>query len=82
MSKLIIPTAELIGTPLTQEELKGIIAGTQNSGLKCTCTYANTTTSAIKNSLDDCAAWCSGECHNNSKINWTATYAGITMSGS
>ena len=27
MSKLIIPAAELIGTPLTPEELKGILAG-------------------------------------------------------
>lgn len=36
MSKLIIPAAEIIGTPLTSEELKGIIAGSTQTG-KCSC---------------------------------------------
>ena len=36
MSKLIIPAAELIGTPLTPEELKGILAGSTQAG-KCSC---------------------------------------------
>lgn len=35
MSKLIIPAAKLIGTPLTQEELKGIIAGRAQSSCSC-----------------------------------------------
>lgn len=36
MSKLIIPAAEIIGTPLTTEELKSILAGTAQAG-KCSC---------------------------------------------
>ena len=36
MSKLIIPAAEIIGTPLTPEELKGILAGSTQAG-KCSC---------------------------------------------
>lgn len=36
MSKLIIPAAELIGTPLTTEELKGIIAGITKYTCECT----------------------------------------------
>ncbi|MDE7111018.1 MAG: hypothetical protein K2O38_03845 [Muribaculaceae bacterium] len=35
MSKLIIPAAELIGTPLTQEELKGILAGATTYSCSC-----------------------------------------------
>ena len=35
MSKLIIPAAELIGTPLTPEELKGIIAGATTYSCSC-----------------------------------------------
>lgn len=38
MSKLIIPAAELIGTPLTSEELKGILAGAI-WGQSCSCHY-------------------------------------------
>lgn len=38
MSKLIIPAAELFGTPLTQEELKGIIAGAVMGG-GCSCDW-------------------------------------------
>ncbi|MBD5238346.1 MAG: hypothetical protein HDS64_01045 [Bacteroidales bacterium] len=38
MSKLIIPAAELIGTPLTTEELKGILAGYSITKV-CTCSY-------------------------------------------
>lgn len=38
MSKLIIPAAELIGTPLTTEELKGILAG-YSINKKCNCSY-------------------------------------------
>ncbi len=82
MGKLIIPAAELIGTPLTQEELKNIIAGSQNSSLRCTCSYATKTTSSIQNSMDACAAWCSTACHNDNQTNWIATYAGMTISGS
>ncbi|MBD5281491.1 MAG: hypothetical protein HDR86_01825 [Bacteroides sp.] len=37
MSKLIIPAAELIGTPLTPEELKGILAGEMK--YTCMCTW-------------------------------------------
>lgn len=81
MSKLIIPVAELIGTPLTPEELKTIIAGNQNGGLKCTCSFEGTTTTSIKNSMDECAGWCSNECHNKGKVNWSATYSGITKTG-
>ena len=36
MSKLIIPAAELIGTPLTPEELKGILAGLTKYTCQCT----------------------------------------------
>ena len=36
MSKLIIPAAEIIGTPLTPEELKGILAGSTQAS-KCSC---------------------------------------------
>ena len=38
MSKLIIPAAELIGTPLTTEELKAILAGYSITKV-CTCSY-------------------------------------------
>lgn len=82
MSKLIIPAAELIGTPLTTEELKSIMGGSQSSGLTCKCSYAGKSTSSIQNSLDACANWCSGECHKESKTGWTATYAGMSVSGS
>lgn len=37
MNKLIIPAAELIGTPLTPEELKGILAGITK--YTCVCVY-------------------------------------------
>lgn len=82
MSELIIPAAEIIGTPLTSEELKGILAGYQTKGLRCLCSYGETSTSSIKDSLDDCAGWCSSECHKNFETNWTATYGGITVKGS
>lgn len=41
MSKLIIPAAEIIDTPLTTDELKSIIAGRDSQICMCTLTYAN-----------------------------------------
>lgn len=68
MSKLIIPAAELIGTPLTQEELKGIIAGRDSQVCVCTITYANGESDSPKTLYGAttptlcaaaCASWCS-----------------------
>lgn len=81
MSKLKIPAAELIGSPLTSNELKSIIAGYQNGGLKCLCSYDNKSTSSIQETMGACATWCSGKCHDEGKTSWTATYAGMTISG-
>ena len=78
MSKLIIPAAELIGTPLTPEELKGILAGSMMGG-DCSCDWilANYTsyTSEIGpvNNESDCSEKCEEMCHSH-PIYKCATY--------
>ena len=72
MSKLIIPAAELIGTPLTPEELKGIIAG-RDYFKKCVCklNYGGTewfeTQADAKNinNLEQCGTSCKQICADN-----------------
>lgn len=64
MSKLIIPAAELIGTPLTTEELKGILAGRDSQTCMCTLTYANgnSDTPIEIHGVSDSAS-CASQCH-------------------
>ena len=78
MSKLIIPAAEIIGTPLTPEELKGIIAGAVMGG-DCSCDWILTNytshTSEIGTVADEteCSTQCQKMCNSNS-IYKCATY--------
>ncbi|MDE6032561.1 MAG: hypothetical protein K2G15_01220 [Muribaculaceae bacterium] len=70
MSKLIIPAAELIGTPLTPEELKGIIAGAVMEG-HCSCDWILTNytsyTAVIGTVADEteCSEKCKAKCNSN-----------------
>ena len=75
MSKLIIPAAEIIGTPLTPEELKGILAGAINAKT-CKCSY-NGTESTIKISpmtQAECQRACSTAAHKGPVYSWCATF--------
>ncbi|MDE7111782.1 MAG: hypothetical protein K2O38_07780 [Muribaculaceae bacterium] len=69
MSKLIIPAAELIGTPLTQEELKGILAGRDYfKRCQCSLNYGGDEWFPFQpdakniNSLEECGASCKQTC--------------------
>ncbi len=65
MSKLIIPAAELIGTPLTQEELKGILAGATTYTCRCKLTVRGNQTSYDINGIvteADCRKGCASDC--------------------
>lgn len=66
MSKLILPAAELIGTPLTQEELKGILAGRSTTyTCRCTLTVKGNQTSYDINGIltePDCRKACASDC--------------------
>jgi len=39
MSNLTLPVNPLLGSPLTDEELKSIIGGQTDASRSCTCTY-------------------------------------------
>ncbi|MBD5294414.1 MAG: hypothetical protein HDR75_07095 [Bacteroides sp.] len=71
MSKLIIPAAELIGTPLTLEELKGILAGDLTNPV-CKCSYnllgdPDTRSLTISDAKDaaGCETACASRCNEN-----------------
>lgn len=71
MSKLIIPAAELIGTPLTSEELKGILAGTLSDPV-CKCSYTlvgdpdpRSLTISDATDVASCEAECASRCNEN-----------------
>lgn len=75
MSKLIIPAAELIGTPLTTEELKSIMGGVIMAG-NCFCSYTRTgplfegapakhSTTMQTQTSADCETACKQECDND-----------------
>lgn len=69
MSKLIIPAAELIGTPLTTEELKGILAGRDSQTCMCTLKYANGNSDApfeIHGVTE--SASCASRCHDKCSV--------------
>lgn len=69
MSKLIIPAAELIGTPLTTEELKGILAGRDSQTCMCTLKFSSdkpdykTEIHGVSDSAS-CASSCHEKCSN------------------
>ena len=69
MSKLIIPAAELIGTPLTTEELKGILAGRDSKVCMCTLTYANGNSDSPTeiHGVPDSAS-CASRCHDKCSV--------------
>lgn len=65
MNKLIIPAAELIGTPLTPEELKGILAGITK--YTCVCTWSDEKSkykdyAVGPENAEDCHASCKNMC--------------------
>ena len=72
MSKLIIPAAEIIGTPLTPEELKGILAGSIMGGA-CSCDWiltdytSHTSELGYKNNETECSNHCKEMCDGNPK---------------
>lgn len=78
MSKLIIPAAEIIGTPLTSEELKGILAGFVMGG-DCSCDWILTNYTSYTSDLgtvtdeNDCSTKCKQMCDSHS-IYKCATY--------
>ena len=74
MSKLIIPAAELIGTPLTPEELKGILAGSLSDPV-CKCSYnlendpdsRSVTITNVANA-ESCETACASRCNEHKSL--------------
>ena len=87
MSKLIIPADELIGTPLTPEELKGILAGRDTQTCMCTMYFKdsrvtpNPKTEEIMGvgTAKDCSEKCDENCSYTIdcyKYNWSFSATG------
>lgn len=66
MTKLIIPAAEIIGTPLTTSELKSILAGRSTTyTCRCVLTVRGNQTSYDINGIvteSDCRKGCASDC--------------------
>lgn len=79
MKKLILPMAEIIGTPLSDEELKSIIAGSIMSG-ECSCDYilanytSGTSDLGTVDSEEVCSMKCKELCETVNKAVKCATY--------
>lgn len=68
MSKLALPVAELLGSPLSSDELKSIVGG-NNTGINCICSWrwSDGTDNARRYTVEseqECLNTCSAYCHN------------------
>lgn len=69
MSKINLPASQMIGTPLTEEELKGIVGGFVHK-TECLCTLhfkngTNSTVSVDAQTSGACKTACKVECDPN-----------------
>lgn len=85
MSKLPIPASALIGTPLSMEDLKQIVGGTNI--YKCSCTWkSNDYTTKEEFPMEEitseteCIAACSGICANADDCKSVTTHYSSTIS--
>lgn len=83
MKKLQLPSFSLVGTPISEEELKGIIGGMTHTRT-CTCTFNQKNGEVISTSVEaetsnDCQNKCTNICNGstsclNSKYLFSETY--------
>lgn len=74
-----MPVISLIGTPLSEKELKAIIGGSAGVTRTCVCTYTDSSNQVTSESVEadsevTCSAKCHGACSSNASC-ISATYS-------